>query len=349
MTIAHLENFSGMLENFQLQGYAAQGWIAPPGSIIDNPSYWTRYPEPGHPTGLNVIKDAGTGKYWFGGYTTFSISIPCGLSLSLAALVKPNTNNFTIGYRQRRNITGALASGYSFYVTGLQQVIALSTSQPDTYIELVFNRTAKTIETWIDGKFVALANLANGAGAAAAALVSNTLMVGIPLGTPAGMFITDLYINEDLADDGPMGRLGPQDIFNIPLQLADSKDFTSSTLASVLARRDLGDFAGDSDPLVGTGDAAFLKLKPTDGYVLPSKSRLSGLYLQSRGYYTAAADIQAKITRGDHVEQQTVVLDSSLNWASPGIRLGHSSRTDAESLPATALNGLEVALTVVSR
>lgn len=346
MTIAHLENFSGMLLDSALQNYSSQQSLSLPGTTIDNYNYWNSYPVSGYPAGLRVTKSGD--KFWFGGYTTLGVATPHGMSLALASLVKPTTNNFTIGYRMRRQLPGNLTSGSSFYVPGLSQGIALSASVFDNYIELVFNRTGRTIDTYIDGKFVVTANLANGAAVAAAALGANTLAVGIPLGTNAGMFITDLYVNEDLGDGSPGGRLGPQDITDLPLQVVEAKDFTTADLADVMARKDL---SASSKALVGSGDGASLKLKLKDGYVLPLKGRVSGLYLQSRGNYTAGApgDIAFKVTRGTHSDQQTPVLEPDLSWSAPGARLGNSSRSDDEILSATALNGLEVALTVVAR
>lgn len=347
MTIAHLENFSGMLLYSALQNYSSQQSLSLPGTTIDNYNYWNSYPVSGYPAGLRVTKSGD--KFWFGGYTTLGVATPHGMSLALASLVKPTTNNFTIGYRMRRQLPGNLTSGSSFYVPGLSQGIALSANTSDVYIELVFNRTARTIDTYVDGKFVASANLTNGATTAAAALGANTLAVGIPLGTNAGMIITDLYINEDLGDGSPSGRLGPQDIADVPLQVVEGVNFTSADLVDVMARKDLADSGGKA--LVGTGDGATLKLKLKDGYVLPLKGRVSGLYLQSRGYYTAGApgDIAFKLTRGTHFDQQTPILASDLSWSAPGTRLGNGSRSDDETLSATALNGLEVALTVVAR
>jgi hypothetical protein len=122
-----------------------------------------------------------------------------------------------------------------------------------------------------------------------------------------------------------------------------------TNLADVFANKD---FVTDTGKyLTGTGDGSVLKLKPVDGYVLPSHSNVSAVMLQGRGFYKpgAGGDITSKIIRGTHSDTVTTTLQSSLVAGDKGTRLVNSSHGADESVPASALNGLEVSLTVVGR
>lgn len=348
MAITQLENFSGVAPGLSLVNVATPGALGLPGAYpyVISGGGWAAYLEP---FGLQVEKTGG--KYWLGGGTGYAPSSSLNLYiLQLSALVAAATKTFVIAYRQKRKQATDTALNVPIFKTpanGTYPTFNIPANTTEWYIELVFNRVDNTIAIYKDGRLQSTTTITDVNDKAA--FQANTWAIGIPVATTSGLYITDIYIVEDTGDDTPNGRLGPQDLIDIPLQVSANTGWDVTNLVDVLGRKDFGTDNGKY--ITGSNDGSVLKLKPVDGYVLPSQSNVSGVMFQQRAFYKpgSPSDINVKVMRGTHSDTVGTVLNSSLVSGDKGIRLVNNSHTSDETVPASALNGLEVSLTVVGR
>jgi hypothetical protein len=351
MAITQLENFAGVQTGIELSAIATAagaGALGLPGAIplVNAGANWG---SGGQPWGLGVEKVGN--KYWLGGYTGYGIvNVFNQYVMNIGSLVPASANVFTIGLRLKRKL-GTPTNPLNFPVfktlRGAYWMQNIPANVTEWYLELVFNRTDRTISAYIDGRFQWINSVTDTTDKAE--FGANTWALGFPISGVEGIWMTDIYVTADIGDDTPSGRLGPQDITDIPMQVVSSTDWDMTNLANVQAWRD---FATDTGKyILGNGVNPVLKLKPVDGYVLPNVANVNGVMVQSRCAYAqgSPSDVVAKITRGTHNDSVTLSPNSAVTLTGPAVRLINGSRNSAESVPATALNGLEVSLTVVAR
>ena len=347
MAVTQLENFSGVATGISLAAVATPGALGLPGAYpsLVSGGGWGPYVEP---FALQVEKAGG--KYWLGGGTGYVATSPYNLyTLNLASLVAPATKVFTLGFRQKRKNSINTDQPIPIFRSpqGVYWNVTIPANTTEWYLELVFNRNDNTITCYKDGRLqftnviVDTTDKQN--------FQANTWLIGLPVASVSCLYITDIYVVEDTGDDTPNGRLGPQDLIDVPLQVSANTGWDVTNLADVLARKDFGTDNGKY--LTGANDQSVLKLKPVDGFVLPSQSNVSAVLLQHRTLYKpgSPSDINTKVMRGTHSDAVTTVLNSSLIPGDKGTRLVNNSHTSDETVPASALNGLEVSLTVVGR
>jgi hypothetical protein len=349
MAITQLENFSGVQTGIELSSIATAagaGSLGLPGALpaITAGSSWSPYQD----SFALAVEKVGN-KYWLGGGTGNGASnLFFQFAMNIAHLTPQAANSFVIGIRYKRKASALAALAIPLFrgavVYPSYTVPALIT---EWYVEMVFNRTDRTVSVYVDGRFMVTVTITNGTDVNA--LLANTWQIGFPVSGTERLYITDIYATADMGDDTPSGRLGPQDISDVPMQVVSSQNWDVTNIANVLGWKDHAADAGKY--VVGNGANAVLKLKPVDGYVLPIQSNVNGIMLRSRASYTQGipANLGGKVVRGTHEDTRDLVLNPTVSLGNPALAVANNSHTNDESLPATALTGLEVSLTVLAR
>jgi len=350
MAISQLENFSGVQTGIELSALATAagaGSLGLAGALpaVQPGSNWNAYQDP---FALAVEKVGN--KYWLGGGTgNGAVSLFFMFAMNIAAMTPQAANTFVIGvrYKRKAGITGAVNIPIFRAAAGVYPSYTIPANTSEWYLELVFNRTERTVAVYVEGRFQTTVTITNGTDVAA--LTANNWALGFPISGTERLFITDIYGNADMGDDSPAGRLGPQDISDVPLKVVSSESWDVTNLTNALGWKDHAADVGKY--VVGTGDGSVLKLKPVDGYTLPIQSTVNGVLLQVRAAHIQGnpADVRGKIVRGTHEDTKDQVLNGVVSLSNPALRLVNNSRGNDESIPATALSGLEASLTVIAR
>lgn len=345
MAINFIENFSELPTDKTLQGLA----VVPFGSLVGSyTAYTTATTMTGKTDGLSA--EVYNGKQWL---TRFNSGVAySGLSMSNIRDQIPvsATGKFTIGYRWYAK------QGYSaaWTITACRMNAAaqapgftVPAGVNTGYTELVFDRTAGTLEVFNEGASQGVVTIST---SSLAAIRAGTELLQFPCGHATLVAITDFYITVDTGDDSQNGRLGAIDVNVVDLAISGTADgWDTTSLADVLARGDW-ETTDSGTRLVGQGVDKTLTLAPKSGYALPNKTAVLAMQAQVKGNYKAGnpGNLQIQLGRNTNVSSVTPVAPNALpNQANANLM--YQAKSTDEQAWNTALTGLTLKLTTKTR
>ena len=286
------------------------------------------------------------GKTWIASYNSGYRFI----GPTMAGIGIPASNStVTVGARFRAQVPGAaVANCPLFRIGGVQLTWNMPAQTQEFYAEMVLNRETGGLELWVDNKRVGTFGPLTGGGLTGVRASTDNLVIAV--GSTAYLMHTDVVVIHDMQDDGVNSRVGAVDISAVPLQVSSNPGYDVTAMADVLARKD---YAPDTGTRVkGTNGVtqAELKLVKANGYTLPNDTPVIGMCLVAKSIYTPGQPGDLRVTHKRGPSTRTVdSTQLSVMPALPNIVMGASSRSAAEQLAATALDGLEISLKVMDR